>query len=356
MEQLESNVLKNKSKTVLVTGATGMLGARLVFDLIEKGFTVRAIYRNKNRINQFKENIGYYTNKIDDFNSKIDWFEANVLDYSSLFPALEGIHIVYHCAAMVSFFPADKELMLETNINGTANLVNACLEKGVKKICHVSSIAALGKTENGELITEETAWIPEKKISGYSLSKFHSEMEIWRGINEGLEAVIVNPSVILGPGEWHTGSPAFFNNVNKGMKFYTTGVTGFVDVLDVSAAMIDLCSEENWEKSKSNRFLLNATNITYKELFTSIAQSLNVKAPTLNTNKILLGTAWRMAWLGGKLTGSKPLITKHSAASASKIQKFDGSKITKLTGFIYRPLEITIKEIGEMFLSSKTNI
>lgn len=345
MEQLEKN-----SNLVLVTGATGMLGARLVFDLIEKGHKVRSIYRNKKRIDQFKENLGYYTNKVEDYNSKVEWVEANVLEYSTLFPALEGIDIVYHCAAMVSFFPADQALMHETNIEGTANLVNACIEKGVKKICHVSSIAALGKTENGELISEETAWIPEKKLSGYSISKFHSEMEVWRGINEGLEAVIVNPSVIMGPGEWHSGSPAFFYNVNKGMKFFTRGVTGFVDVRDCTACMLLLTDEANWEKSKSNRFLLNAANLSYEFLFKSIAQSVNVKAPTINANKLLLGVAWRMAWLAGKLTGSKPLITKYSVANASKIQKFDGSKISKLFGFKYRTIETTIKEIGQMFM------
>ena len=356
MEQLNSRISENSTKLVLVTGATGMLGARLVFDLIEKGFRVRAIYRNKKRIDQFKENIAYYTDKVEEYNSKVEWFEANVLEYSSLFSALKGIDMVYHCAAMVSFLPADKSLMYETNINGTANLVNACLENRIIKICHVSSIAALGKTENGELINEETAWIPEKNLSGYSISKFHSEMEIWRGINEGLEAVIVNPSVILGPGEWHTGSPAFFNNVNKGMKFFTMGITGFVDVRDVSAAMLLLCNDENWEKSKSNRFLLNATNITYKELFTSIAHALKVKAPTLNANKILLEIAWRAAWLAGKLTRQKPLITKYSVASASKISEFDGSKISKLFGFKYRPIDITIDEIGQMIIKNETSI
>lgn len=342
--------MDNKVKSVLVTGATGMLGARLVYDLLEEGHLVRAIYRKKERIAQFVENVGYYTQNVDAVNKKIEWVQGDVLDYSTLFEALKGIDIVFHCAAMVSFYPPDKYTMHQTNITGTANLVNACLENGVKKYCQVSSIAALGKAENGALTNEETAWIPEKKASGYSISKFHSEMEVWRGMNEGLEAVVVNPSVILGPGEWHSGSPAFFNNIYKGMKFYTTGVTGYVDVRDVTKAMLLLTCEENWAQARSNRYLLNAANITYQELFAGIASSLNVKSPSIKASGLMLGLAWRMAWFFGKLTGKKPLITRHSTEAASRVSKFDGTKITNQFSFQYQPIDTTINEIGAMYL------
>ena len=355
MEQLNKNDLGNKTEKILVTGATGMLGARLVFDLLQEGKHVRAIYRKKERIAQFVENIGYYTPDAEILNSKVEWLQADVTDYPGLLDALEDIDLVYHCAAMVSFYPPDRYLMHEININGTANVVNACLEKGINKLCHVSSIAALGKTENGDLITEQTTWLKEKKASGYSISKFHSEMEVWRGMNEGLEAVIVNPSVILGPGEWQSGSPAFYNNIYNGMKFYTTGVTGYVDVRDVSKAMLLLTHEKNWELAKKSRYLLNADNITYKQLFQSIARSLKVKEPSIKPPKWLMGLVWRLAWLAGKLTGKKPLITRHSVEAAIRIAKFDGSKISKQFGFQYRPITTTIGEIGEMYLKYKSN-
>ena len=181
-------------------------------------------------------------------------------------------------------------------------------------------------------------------------SRAKAEMEIWRGINEGLDAVILNPSVILGSGEWHAGSPAFFNNIYKGMKFYPTGGTGFVDVRDVSAAIMTLIDEKNWANAIKKRFLLNAGNIPYEKTFTLIANSLKVKAPSLPANKYLLALAWRAAWVAGKLTGKKPLITRGSVGNASKKQLFDGTRITREFGFEYRPIEKTIEEIGQMFL------
>lgn len=328
-----------------------MLGARIAFDLLNNGDRVKAIYRNKNRIDQFKKNIGFYAKNADDLAEKVEWVEADVLDYESLCSAVEGVDLVIHSAAMVSFHADDQQDMYNINIHGTANLVNACLLKGVPKICHVSSIAALGKEEEGEMIDEESTWIPEQKHSGYQISKFHSEMEIWRGINEGLDAVIVNPSVILGPGEWHAGSPAFFNNIYKGMKFYPKGGTGFVDVRDVSAAILTLINNENWEAAAKNRFLLNAVNISYKKVFTLIAESMNVKAPAILAEKWLLGIAWRAAWVAGKLTGKKPLITRGSVGNASKMQLFNGSKITSQFKFQYRPIETTVAEIGRMYLA-----
>jgi dihydroflavonol-4-reductase len=144
--------------------------------------------------------------------------------------------------------------MIANNVEGTANLVNAALEKGVRKICHVSSVAALGRLDEQQLITEETNWVPSKKISGYSESKFFSEVEIWRGIEEGLNAVIVNPSIILGPANWETGSAKMFKTVWDGMKFFTRGVTGFVDVRDVVKAMILLMDEQYFEKIKTSVF------------------------------------------------------------------------------------------------------
>lgn len=328
-----------------------MLGARLVFDLINRGYKVRAIYRSKKRIDQFAKNIGFYTQLPNEYTQKVEWLEADMLEYPSLIDAVEGVDIVFHSAAMVSFYAPDYPTMYEINIHGTASLVNACLEKKVKKICFVSSIAALGKKEDGGLIDETTQWVREKNHSGYGISKFHSEMEIWRGVNEGLEAVVVNPSVILGPGEWQSGSPAFFNNIAKGMKFYPSGETGFVDVRDVSAAMVLLCNADNWERSHNKKFLLNATNLRYQEVFTKIASSLNVKAPSKKAIKPLLEIAWRLAWIGAKLTNNKPLITKGNARSASKTQHFDGTKITNEFRFRYRPIDQTISEIGQCYLN-----
>jgi nucleoside-diphosphate-sugar epimerase len=344
--------LTGKTNNVLVTGATGMVGTRLVYDLLQQGHKVRALYRNRERIKQFRTNISYYTTFADEFTKQVEWVETDILDYPSLFEALQDIDFVYHCAAMVSFKHSERNTMFETNIRGTANLVNACLETGVKKICHISSISALGRTEDGEWITEETAWIPEKKHSGYSISKFHSEMEIWRGINEGLEAVIVNPSVILGPGEWDNGSPVFFKQIHQGMPFYTHGGTGFVDVRDVTRAMLLLTSGNNWEKTKNNHFLINSTNHSYHHLFTSIAEALNVKPPRIRVTKPMMEIAWRLALIGGIITRKDPLVTRDSVQGACKRTYFDGSKISRLFGFEYRPFDESINYIAGIFMGT----
>lgn len=345
--------MENSHKKVLVTGATGMLGSRLVFDLILGGFAVRAVYRDKKRIGQFRKNIEYYGAGSESYASKVEWVEADLLDYESVLNALEGIETVFNCAAMVSFHPSDRYQMFENNIKGTSNLVNACLEKRIKRICHVSSIAALGKTNNGELIDEETSWTPERKHSGYSISKFHSEMEIWRGINEGLEAVIVNPSVIIGPGDWSSGSPAFFKMISKRLNFFTPGSTGFVDVCDVTKAMLLLTGDSNFETAKNNRYILNAENMSFKTFFKLIAVSLGVNPPTYPASKLMLGVGWRIVSFIGFITGKKPLITNESVQSAVNVSSYNGSKITEMFGFQYRNIEETISKVGAMYIKSE---
>jgi nucleoside-diphosphate-sugar epimerase len=335
---------------VLVTGATGMLGSRLVFDLYQSGIKIRAIYRDKKKIGVFKNYIALYGGDADAVAAWVEWVEADLLDFHKLSEALVGVDFVYNCAAMVSFHPSDREEMFRININGTGNLVNACLESDVKHICHVSSIAALGRSENGKLIDENSAWIPEEKHSGYSITKFHSEMEVWRGVEEGLCAVIVNPSVIIGPGDWRSGSSAFYGQLARGLRFYSSGATGFVDVRDVSAAMLLLTNSDNFEKACGNRFVLNAANMNYREFFSKIATAIGVEGPRFPVKKIMLSLAWRLAFLAGMVTGRKPQITQETALSASKRSEYDGSMITQKFGFQYRPIDESITDIGRIFL------
>lgn len=348
---VNSITLETRNLKVLVTGATGMLGSRLVSDLLIKGFSVRALCRNSSRIEQFEKNVGFYADNARSYLSQIEWIEADVLDYHAVLSAVDGVDYVFHCAAMVSFDSSEFTLMQDINISGTANIVDACLEKGVKRIFHVSSIAALGASENGFAANEETYWIPDKKHSGYSFSKYYSEMEVWRGINEGLESVIVNPSVILGPGEWTTGSPSFFENIYKRLKFYTSGSTGFVDVRDVSAALIALSVDEKWAKHKNKRFVLNSINLNYKDFFAMVANSVGKEPPKYFAPKLLLEIGWRAALMLSKISGSKVLISKETVRNSIQKKLFDGSKIIRAIGFSYRPIETTISEIGQMYLS-----
>jgi dihydroflavonol-4-reductase len=342
--------LENKKNKVLVTGATGMLGSRLVYDLYQKGIMIRAIYRDEKKIEVFRNYIKLYGGDAEKVTRWVEWVEADLLDFHKLTEALDGVDMVYNCAARVSFHPSDREEMFEININGTGNLINACIESKVRRICHVSSIAALGRSENGKPIDENSAWIPEEKHSGYSITKFHSEMEVWRGVEEGLCAVIVNPSVIIGPGDWKSGSSAFFGQLSRGLRFYSTGATGFVDVRDVSSAMLLLTNDENFEKACGNRFVLNAANMSYRDFFSKIAAAIGVEAPRIPVKKIMLSLGWRLAFLAGKVTGRKPQITQETALSASNRSAYNGAKITIEFGFQYQPIDASITEIGNVFL------
>ena len=334
---------------IFVTGGTGLVGAHLLFELTSKGKKVKALKRRDSNIQQVLKTFSYYSESPTELFNLIEWVEGDILDYFSLEKTLKGVTEIYHCAAIISFNSGDRSKMISGNVEGTANLVNAALENGVKKICHVSSVAALGRLDNGQSITEETNWIPSKKISGYSESKFFSETEIWRGIQEGLDAVIVNPSIILGPANWETGSPKIFKTVWDGIKYYTNGITGYVDVKDVAKAMVLLMDDKNFESCKNKRYLLNAENLSYRNIFNQIAEELGKPKPKTHATKFMLELGWRAAKITSFVTRKPPLITREIVNSSKSVNNFDGSKITRQLNFIYLPISESIKQTANIF-------
>jgi dihydroflavonol-4-reductase len=336
---------------IFVTGGTGLVGSHLLLALLERGEKVRALKRATSNIGQVLKTFGWYTSDAQKLYSLIEWVDGDILDIYSLEPLLEGVETIYHCAAIVSFDPNERKEMIANNVEGTSNLVDAAIQKGVKRICHVSSISALGKTGNGEPVTEETNWIPSRKNTGYSQSKFFSEAEIWRGIEEGLDAVIVNPSIIVGPGKWGSGSPALFRVVNKGMKFYTRGSTGFVGIHDVVGAMLLLMEKDVFDRAKNQRYLLNTENLSYIDFFSKVAHASKKPAPSILATRFLLELAWRMAAFAAMITRKPAQITRETTSSADSLIRFDGSKITTLFGFKYRPIEDAIDQTAKIFQS-----
>lgn len=322
-----------------------MLGAHLLQELVLQGKKLKAIKRSSSSTSFTEKIFQWYNNRGADLFKQIEWVEGDISDLNSLEQALDGVTHVYHAAAMVSFSPRDHALMVRSNIAGTANLVNACLEKKIEKLVHVSSVAALGGSENGEPVTEESKWEPSRKTHGYALSKFHSELEVWRGISEGMNAVIVNPSVIIGPGNWKQGSSSMIRLVKKGLKFYTKGTTGFVDVRDVARCMISLMESP----VSGERFILNAENLPYRKVFTMIANGLGVAPPKWHASRALLEIAWRLAWLFGKITLTKPALTKYTARSGRNITNYSNEKIRKTIGYEFIPIDQSIREVCRIF-------
>ena len=307
---------------ILVTGATGLVGSHLLVKLLQEENEVKALYRNEKNIEAVK-NVFKYKNAIHLF-EKIIWNKGDITDIPSLNNAFENVTHVYHCAAVISFDPNDEELLRKTNIEGTANVVNCCIDFGVKKICHVSSIAALGDTrENEYSITEETEWNPEKLHGDYAISKFGAETEVWRAHQEGVEVVIVNPGVIFGYGFPNQGSGLIINKVKNGLLFYTKGKTGIVAVEDVVNCMTLLMNST----TNGERFTLVSENTNFESLLTTIAKGLNVKKPRLYANKWTTSLGWRLDWLFSKITYRERRFTRATAISSHSVDIYENNKI-----------------------------
>lgn len=326
---------------ILVTGGTGLVGSHLLFHLSQKNDAIRAIYRSDEKREHVKKIFSFYTDNIQHYFTKIEWIKADITDVPSLAPVFNNITEVYHCAALVSFNPKDYRKMRQVNIDGTANLVNFSIEGTVKKFCFVSSIAAVGDSINGKPITEENEWNDPSENHGYAITKYGAEMEVWRGSQEGLEVVIVNPGVILGSGFWQEGSGKLFTQVYNGFKFYTEGVTGFVGVKNVVQSMIQLMNSS----IKNERFILVSENKSFKEILFAIADGFSTKRSSIKTGKLPTELFWRLDWLLTKLTGKEPLLTKNSAKSSHNKSYYSAEKIKEMLEFKFESINSVIASI-----------
>lgn len=319
---------KESIKKILVTGASGLLGSHLVTELLKQGYWVRALYHHT---------VPKFT-----AHKNLEIFKADILDVFEVEEAFVNIDVVYHCAGLVSYQPDDRLKIYKINVEGTANIVNRALEAGIEKLVHVSSVAALSKLPDQPLITEKMNWNNKKDTNTYGHSKFLGEMEVWRGIAEGLNAVIVNPSIILGAGNWEEGSTKIFKTLYDGFPWYSTGTMGFVGVKDVVKAMIILAESE----IKEERFILNAENYSYKNLFDNIANAFSIKAPHKKVTPFIAS----MVILAGKLkklfTGKSALVTSDNVNTAMATTLYDNSKLIKeLPAFQYQSIEEVVSEV-----------
>ena len=324
---------------IFITGGTGFLGAYIIKELIEKGYAVRAIRRTKKL-------PAYISKEIFD---KVEWVDGDVLDINSLEDAMEGIDIVIHSAAVVSFIKKERERMYHVNVDGTANVVNAALEKNVKRLIHISSVAALGRTAGGGHVNEEKKWEESKVNTHYGKSKYKAELEVWRGFAEGLSGIILNPSTILGYGDWNNGSAAIFKKVFEEFKWSTPGLNGFVDVADVAKVVVKFAANE----ITGQRFIVNSDNWYFERLQGTIADAFGKKRPAKKASLSLMNIAWRLEAVKSVFTGGKPLLTKESVRVANSKTHFENDKILKaLPDFSFTPLEETIKKTCRLYLGT----
>ena len=323
---------------ILVTGANGMLGSYLVRQLIDRGEQVRGLKRAKSDLTL-----------LGDYAARVEWIEGDVTDIFSLEEAMKGVDKVYHLAAMISMQSRDASKMLNINAEGTANVVNAALGSDISKLLYVSSVAAFGRPEaTGRMIDEQLDVKDSKDNFAYFKSKLYAERELWRGIAEGLNAVIINPSTILGGGFWTMPPNALFEQVYKGIPFYTGGTNGFVDVRDVVSVAIQLMDSD----ISAEKFIVSAENASWNEVMWMIADAMKVKRPFIKVNKPIASLAWRLDAVRSLFSGADPIVTRDSITLALNDFRYSHDKIRKALNFTFRPLNETLAETTAVYLHS----
>lgn len=333
---------------ILVSGGTGLLGGHLLYALLQKGKKVRALYRSKKRLDVARQILGYYPNGASLFDC-IEWVPCDLLDLPQLEAAMQGVSEVYHCAAMVSFRQSDRDELIKINVEGTANIANLSLALGVSKFCHVSSIASFGRPLRDKMVDERCEWDPEATHSDYALSKYLGEKEVWRNMEEGLNAVIVNPSTIIGSGNWASGSSALFGKVWSGLSFYTDGENGFVDVRDVVDCMIRLMEKERF----GEQYIVVGHNRPFRDILNHMAHALKKRPPKYRAGQWLSQLALGLETLRCALTGAAPVLTKNSVRIAQDKQRYSNKKVEETIQMNFRPIELSIEEAASDFLKEQ---
>jgi nucleoside-diphosphate-sugar epimerase len=332
---------------VLVTGGTGLVGSHLLLHLLKKGAFVKAIHRKNSDLQKVKEVFSFYHENPGELFDRIQWVEADINDIPALELAFKDITLVYHCAALISFNPNDFSSLQKINKVGTENIVNLCIDKNIKKLCYVSSIATIGQSTKGKPVNEENEW-NDMYANVYANSKHFAEMEVWRGTQEGLSAVIINPGIILGSGYWESGSGLFFKTSAKGMRFYFPGGTGFISVGDVVKIMVLLMDSS----IKNERFIAVAENLSYKNILDTISKGFNRPPPKVELKFWHLEIFWRLDWLLNLTTGKKRKLTKQGLASLRNPQVYDNSKVQEALNMDYEIIQACIFKSCEKYMEA----
>jgi dihydroflavonol-4-reductase len=326
---------------ILVTGGTGLVGSQIVFDLISAGENVRVLKRKAASLWNIERL--FPGNKLP---SNLTFIDGDLTDGFSIDEAMEGVDTIYHSAAYISFFKSDFEKMMRINVGGTANMVNLALKHNIRRFCHISSVAAIGREKGEGVIDENSEWKHTRQDSNYALSKFRAEREVWRAMEEGLSAVILNPSIIIGPGDWKSGSTQMFGQIWKGMPYYSDGATGFVDVRDVSkCALLLTKSNVNGE-----RFIVNCDNVPYRYVFDLIAENLGKKKAYIHVTPFLAEIGWRLEAVRRIFTGKNPMITKETARNGMMQWNVSNQKIKNQLGIEFIPIKKSIEDTAKYFL------
>lgn len=333
---------------ILVTGGTGLIGAHLLYELVSQGHSVRALRRSSSSDRVVRKIFHYYAPDAEKLLKTITWCDGDITDRASLEAAFEGVEQVFHCAAVVSFDPKEEAHIIHTNVQSTQNIVALCLSHGVQKLCHLSSVAALARDHKATEVhlTEAAPLEFFEGASAYARSKALAEQEVWKSMEKGLQAFIVNPTIVLGPGDWDKSSAKLFGTIWKGLKFYTEGSNSFVDVRDVATVMVQLMQRD----ISGERFIVTAENLPFRTVFNGIADGLGVARPSIKTTFWMGELAWRANAVLSFFTGKPPLLTRDAVAAARKHYSFANEKVKQRLGFEFLSVEQSTEDTCRIFL------
>ena len=325
----------------MVTGGTGVLGNYIVRRLLDDGYTNIEVFTRSG----IKSDSEFANDE------RVIFTRGDIIELFPLTDSIEAADYVIHAAAMVSFNPRDFQMMKRVNVEGTSNVMNLSATLNVKKVIHVSSIAALGRSEKSNLITEKSRWVNSKYNSYYGVTKYLAEQEAWRSYVEGLSVAIVNPSLVFAKGDWNQSSLQIFQKVYDGLPFYPKGGTGIVDAKDVAEFIVRLLETEE----EGERFILSAKNLSYKDIFTKMANEMDRKPPQKQAPKWMLSLLWRLEKVRCFISGANPLITRESVVSTAHQSNYDNTKSLSFEGFKYRKADETIEEYSKAYSNFRSN-
>ena len=328
---------------IFLTGGTGLVGSYILMMLMQENLSVKALKRSTSSLATCKKIFNYYNQG--NLFSQIMWCDGDINDIPSLEEHMKDCNKIIHAAALVSFQKSDLSKLKKINIEGTANVMNLALSYNYKRCIYISSVSTLGREIENQEINEESYFRSSKNVSNYAYSKYYAEQEVWRASSEGLDVIILNPSIILGPGNWNKGSSKIFQTIYNGLKFYTTGKSGYVDVVDVAKITLQFLSN----KVKNERYILNGTNISFKEAFNKIADEFGKPRATIRVTPFLKEIAWRLSILKSFFNNKPSLITRETANSAMKNISYSSSKIKNEMNYKFISFNQSIKKYCKFY-------
>jgi nucleoside-diphosphate-sugar epimerase len=334
---------------ILVTGGTGLVGSHLIYQLTLENNVIRATHRADSDIERVKLLFKFYSKDFNQLFKKIEWIEADLNNLSQLQDAFKDISFVYHCAACISFDPSRYETLRRVNIRGTANIVNLCIKNKIKKLCHVSSVATLGY--NIKEIDENNYWDGNKHKSAYAISKYGAEMEVWRGVQEGVKSVIINPGVIIGPGFSKSAFGTIIKMVTNKKRFHTCGKTGYVDVRDISNIMIRLMNS----KIENERYILVNKNLSYKKVIDMVSSNLGLKNKSTFVSKSKLKIALVFDLVSSKFFNKERRLSKALCKTLTRNFNYSSKKIKKNLNFEFTSILETFEKSCQFYSQEKSS-